>query len=203
MTKLKQLYHPLSTGFSIERVNWKSKRRPDVITTFYVQGWRKGTFKKEIWEFFSVEGRIDNIYISQRRNGEGKIFVFVRFKSRQEANKAVQRKNGEFYEGNKLMLNIARFTTAEVQEFRKKEDRGQSKDFRSKGIVGVMNEDVRQGEQMLWLISKKKREMEEIEAILKFLKVHWRKVRTKGKNCFLIKLEDIREKVKLLEAMEE
>lgn len=144
--------------------------------------------KEEIWEFFKVVGKIENIYIPQRRNKEGKIFGFVRFTS------WVNGWNGCYYKGSKLRMNIARFTNK--KEARKpkgiEDDRRHSKQH---GIVGVMNDKIRKRKnEMVWIISTKRGESEEIEEIFDFLKIKWGKVGSKGKNCFLVWLNSIQEK---------
>lgn len=53
----------------------------------------KETHKKEILNLFKGVGRIEDIYLPKKRNKEGKLFVFLRLKSRQEAEEVVVRKS--------------------------------------------------------------------------------------------------------------
>lgn len=60
-------------------------------------------------DFFDVVSNVENVYIPRKVNKERKMFTFVRFKSKMEAQIVVQKMNGISFNGSKLEMNVARY----------------------------------------------------------------------------------------------
>lgn len=71
-----------------------------------------------------------------------------------------------------------------------------------KNIIAVENKEVSEKwNGSMWFISRKRREVGEMEVICNTVGIDWLKICSKGKHCFLIMLQSNKEKVRIEKQM--
>lgn len=62
---------------SYTRANWRDQRD---VTSFYFTRFPEDATKKDLWHHFKQAGDVREIFISKKRNKNGRKYGFVRFK---------------------------------------------------------------------------------------------------------------------------
>ncbi|GMI80815.1 hypothetical protein HRI_001750800 [Hibiscus trionum] len=79
--------------------------------TLYVENIPKATQWKGLWHAFARHGDVVDAYIAGKLSRGGRKFGFVRFRSKDDAVRAIERLNGFALYGFRLSVSMARFKT--------------------------------------------------------------------------------------------
>ncbi len=81
----------------------------DVTNKIYVGNLDYGVNKQSLEELFSEVGQVtDAVVITDRNTGRSKGFGFVEFDSEESATKAVEKFNGQDFQGRELKIDYAK-----------------------------------------------------------------------------------------------
>jgi len=87
-------------------LNWRNK---DDITSFYFTHFTDEVNEVTLWENFKIWGDVREVYITKRRNKDGRRYGFVRFKGVSDVKRLEVQLDNIFINDQKLFVNLPRF----------------------------------------------------------------------------------------------
>lgn len=94
---------------SYTRANWRDQKD---VTSFYFTRFPEDATKKDLWHHFKQAGDVREIFISRKRNKNGRKYGFVRFKGVEEVHKLERKLDNIIFGGLKMYVNIPKFGRA-------------------------------------------------------------------------------------------
>ncbi|KAG5068618.1 hypothetical protein JHK85_000995 [Glycine max] len=91
---------------SYQRANWREHK--DVIS-FYFTRFREDTTEKDLWYHFKQAGDVREIFISPKRNRNGRRYGFVRFKGVEDVHQMEKKLDSMVFGGLKMYVNTPKF----------------------------------------------------------------------------------------------
>ena len=91
------------------RENWGDHQN---ISSFYFTRFLEDTTEEELWQHFKKAGDVREIFISRKRNRNGRRYGFARFKGGEDVNQLEKRLDNIVVGGLKLYVNIPKYGRA-------------------------------------------------------------------------------------------
>ena len=94
---------------SYMRANWRDKQD---VTSFYFTRFPDDATEKDMWIHFKQVGDVREIFISRKRNRNGKRYGFVRFKGVKDVHQMEKKLDSMIFGGLKMYANTPKFGRA-------------------------------------------------------------------------------------------
>ena len=91
---------------SYQRANWREHKD---VTSFYFTRFPKDTTEKDLWYHFKQAGDVREIFISPKRNRNGRRYGFVRFKGVEDVHQMEKKLDSMVFGGLKMYVNTPKF----------------------------------------------------------------------------------------------
>ncbi|XVF20745.1 hypothetical protein REPUB_Repub12eG0029500 [Reevesia pubescens] len=110
------------------------------VSTVFVNNIRSRVHWRWLWRIFQNQGTVVDVFIPRKRSSRGRKFGFVRFVSKDDANRAVKMLNGAWRLDFRLGVNLARFNSRSNYYRKVQTSRGTNPNNQENVDNGVLND---------------------------------------------------------------
>ena len=101
----------------MQAITWHGQGLSKCHFTVFVDNLPASMSKSWLWQLFSYEGKVVDIFLSQKKRKNSKQpFAFVRFVKRDEANLAIKNLHKTEIKGCKIKVSLAKFKRSSARE---------------------------------------------------------------------------------------